>query len=556
MVILADQSFPAVLPAQDGLCPIIIRVEDATLPDLCEVYLDRFRAHSAPHGALPPGSVIAIGSLTHMQVRGVADYAESFVSANFRLSEKVGPSVDIAPLIWLPLNGVNNPGLIRDMFDFDCWLLSGQQPVSTIFQEARAAFWKKVKEVGKVSIGGDRSVRALMLPLNLKNNRKKPFISEPPSDPLPPTLRPFTSQDESDLIYPMLLNANEVYGLGLDAQPDLNRDLDPAPGLTMGRMVLIGASHMRRTAVALESAGVEVIDLSTPGWTPTSENIASLTLQLNGVKIQPTDTVFLDLMSNTAYMGSDEMGIPVRPVRLPSDNRYHITGELQVAPVMAFKKVLSDCEPVLKAAGAANCLLVVPFPRYVHEKCCNDAAHIVNYGTENYFAEISRVEQVVKSAMTGLVGKGTKLFSLLGNDSDTDLYQMVTGGGGLSDIWNDPVHFTRRVYKSVADSFLAIHSEAGAAGLPHKRPRLDSVATPAPVARSAARVALPNWLLGRASRGRGTGDGGSGRGGFRGRGGNGGGGRGGYRGAGLSGSRFRGQSVYRRPRGRLGRWSN
>ena len=62
LIVIADQNFPAALPMKDGLCPIVIRVEDGTMQDLTGVFLDRFKAYVSPHGALPPGSVIVMGS--------------------------------------------------------------------------------------------------------------------------------------------------------------------------------------------------------------------------------------------------------------------------------------------------------------------------------------------------------------------------------------------------------------------------------------------------------------------------------------------------------------
>ena len=44
VVVLSDQCFPALLPAEGGGCMIIIRVEDGTLMEIESVFADRFKA--------------------------------------------------------------------------------------------------------------------------------------------------------------------------------------------------------------------------------------------------------------------------------------------------------------------------------------------------------------------------------------------------------------------------------------------------------------------------------------------------------------------------------
>jgi len=64
VIILSDQTFPPVLPPTgDGNCTVIIRVEDCELWELEEVFTDRFKAFCKPHGNLPSGSVILVGSM-------------------------------------------------------------------------------------------------------------------------------------------------------------------------------------------------------------------------------------------------------------------------------------------------------------------------------------------------------------------------------------------------------------------------------------------------------------------------------------------------------------
>jgi hypothetical protein len=67
VIILSDQSFPPVLPPTvDGNCTVIIWVEDSELWELEKVLYDRLKSFCKPHGTLPSGSVILVGSMSHL----------------------------------------------------------------------------------------------------------------------------------------------------------------------------------------------------------------------------------------------------------------------------------------------------------------------------------------------------------------------------------------------------------------------------------------------------------------------------------------------------------
>ena len=79
--ILADQSFPACVPAGGtGHCLKIIRLEDGSLADLSNVFLETIHKH-----ILPAGSVVLLHSLSHLKWVGTAAYAEDFVRSRQRI---------------------------------------------------------------------------------------------------------------------------------------------------------------------------------------------------------------------------------------------------------------------------------------------------------------------------------------------------------------------------------------------------------------------------------------------------------------------------------------
>jgi hypothetical protein len=109
----------------------------------------------------------------------------------------------------------------------------------------------------------------------------------------------------------------------------------------------------------------------------------------------------VDLLSNSVYMGTDELGLPTRPVR-HEDGIYHVEGELQVAPESVLRKTVNMCIPLLEHCQGSNLVFLLPFPRYVCGKCCEDPSHISNFGSEQLIAEINKVPSVARAAISGV----------------------------------------------------------------------------------------------------------------------------------------------------------
>jgi hypothetical protein len=101
----------------------------------------------------------------------------------------------------------------------------------------------------------------------------------------------------------------------------------------------------------------------------------------------PGDTVVLDLLSNSAFLGADSDGMPIQPFK-GGDRGYHIPGSLTAAPFSVIKKALQAAVPIVEAAEGAAFILVAPTPRYVTRRCCDNPGHIDNFGGKDYEKEI------------------------------------------------------------------------------------------------------------------------------------------------------------------------
>ncbi len=75
-----------------------------------------------------------------------------------------------------------------------------------------------------------------------------------------------------------------------------------------------------------------VIDLTVKGWVPKSGIIEMLCDTLRKLNLTEKDTVVIDPMSNSAFLCTDEDRLPIPAVKSIEDGRYHLEGDLHLAP--------------------------------------------------------------------------------------------------------------------------------------------------------------------------------------------------------------------------------
>ena len=98
------------------------------MSDLECVFKDVFRNFCRPLGYLPLGSVVLLGSISHLSLLGLSTYAEDYVRTNNSLISACGPNVTVCPLVAVPLSGIDNTRPIEQLANLDCWIMSGKLP--------------------------------------------------------------------------------------------------------------------------------------------------------------------------------------------------------------------------------------------------------------------------------------------------------------------------------------------------------------------------------------------------------------------------------------------
>jgi len=314
-------------------------------------------------------------------------------------------------------------------------------------------------------------------------------------------IEPLSEIQEKKILSCLLQEINTNFGLSLDTDPDYSRTSDPMAVTDSGRVVLVGASHMSRTAAAVAAAGGDVVDASSPGWTPSKDSCKKLANFVRNLALKECDTLLIDIWSNMAFMGTDEYGIPNRATKI--GGRYHIVGHLQAAPRTVFQNGLNEVGPVLEAAGRAAIVLIEPFPRYVVGKCCSESAHVSNYGANDYEGEFHRAADTAEAVAASLESEYSMLrLSDVFTGIDSSLSGLQTAEGGPLWAATDPVHLTPAAYSELGAAVVASYG-GGETGRPSKRPRLESIVPAHPRGRGGCgfqgNITPPAWVSGLAS---------------------------------------------------------
>jgi hypothetical protein len=132
---------------------------------------------------------------------------------------------------------------------------------------------------------------------------------------VPAEIPPLNKDDETKIVCTLLNELNEKFCVNLDCQPSFECSvLPPFTVHSTGWTVFIGASNMGKIAKAAAENGHMVVDLTSSGWTPKPGKIEKLCETLEKLNLTEIGTEVIDPMLNSAYLGTDEDGLPI-PLR-------------------------------------------------------------------------------------------------------------------------------------------------------------------------------------------------------------------------------------------------
>ena len=353
-MVLSDHNFSPFVPANRGeSCMMVIRAEDGLLGDLDGIFRDVFKDFMRPIGSLPQGSVVLIGSLSHLSLLGLSTYLEDLVRSCNMLIGLTGPGVTICPTVSVPLAGISKVKTITELANLDSWLTSNKMAPNVCLPVSRNILWDTLTSSASnfVELGPQGEI--LYLPISLTNSRKRRFAAGALKGPFPVEVQPLDSAAETGIISSLCKELNDSYCLALPAVPNLNRgSVSLCQDLEVKRLVVIGSSHAGKLSTLL-TASLETQFLKLPSQSQTQDAAEDLADRLRELQLSQEDIVYLDLLSNQAYLGTDEDGNSTDPHK-DSQKRWHITGSLVAAAKPRLRRTLERMVAIRDACGAAK----------------------------------------------------------------------------------------------------------------------------------------------------------------------------------------------------------
>ena len=507
-LVLSDQNFCPFVPAKRGeKCPLVVRAEDGMLGDLEGIFKDVFRDYCKPKGCLPQGSVILVGSLSHLSLLGITSYVEDLVRVTNSLISLTGPGVSVCPLVTVPLSGISDSTTIAQLANFDSWVISNKMAPSISLPVSRDRLWEVLCKSASTFVKQGPRGESLYLPMSLTNARKRRFTAGALEGPFPVTIDPLDAAAELEVVCALTKELNDCYCLSLPTDPLLERhSKSPARDLSEKRLVIVGSSHAGRMS-ALVSASLETTFLKLPHQSQTPNAAEDLADQIELLGLGKDDIIYLDLLSNTAYMGTDAEGNSTEPTKVGKG--WHIPGSLVAAARPRLRKQLDKLSAILRACGEASVICGLPTPRYVSCRCCEDPHHLDNV-LESEMAEVHSAVRANSKACLLAAVPSCRIFDPMTTfacEEELGELSALVSSGGVS-IWKegDPVHLTETAYGDIAENLTNSIRQGDSGGLAAEVPRrrLESVVTRS--AADPAHTPLPGWLVGGnqgAQRGRG-----------------------------------------------------
>jgi hypothetical protein len=462
------------------------------------------------------------GSVSHLAARGLENYSEEVVKTYKIFTSMLPRTCSVTHLVFAPLGGVDSAGLVRDMYDLDCWLRTGQNSNACSLPLARAKLWEVLKSENTGTNAAHNTDRTLFLPESMQSSTKIRTKSPAPDNAIPARIQPLSEAGEKIIIGALFTEVNDKYALDMDPEPALTRcsvSQSSEKTLNNGRIFTIGASHVVRTVGGLMSSSFDIVNCAKPGWQADKAAIAELGLKLKNYNITDEDVIIIDPLANSIFCGTDSEGDHVDPVKL-SDGKYHIPGDLTCRSKSKIKKIMDDLAGILPKEAEPRLILIVPVPRYVTTRCCSDPAHITNFEQETYVTDIDRETDTAEDLLTAWgqthsCRSDIVHFRAVADDAEGNLPDLQVGGQSF---WrqDDPVHCTEAFYAGLARLLLAMlaaddgpRSSEEAEPAP-KRARLESIVVQREQggASSAPKKSTASWstgylppMRGRATRG-------------------------------------------------------
>jgi hypothetical protein len=376
-VFFTDQNFIAKLPGSNNSCLNIVRMEDASLSELFNLSKELFGKVK-----LPEGSVLLFGSVSFLSRVGTGMYAQDWQSLVINTVTS-WPGTRVCPLI--PLIVTECPGSVaRELAELAAWLaiVYDNNPLGMQVPWAAVVAASEKLSVGAITLPAMDTYK-IPLPQSLADTSLVGSMTFCSVSSRPATLNGLPKDNLDELVRTLLDTVHWDFQTCAHPENFLARELQTVGSNTlMQKVILLGASNIGHCADRLRREGFEVVDLSSPGWLATPDNIALLLGKLEKIPCGTSDTLILDLYGNLSYRFEQFDGSISLPYK--SKGRYHLAGNVVTCPLQSFRKVLENTTAVFSAKKDSKMIVIPPLPRFLFAGCCSALGHSTNVDSEGH----------------------------------------------------------------------------------------------------------------------------------------------------------------------------
>jgi len=400
VIIICDQNYVPTWP--DSKCTTsvaVIRLANGGLHELADLLMEVFDRKN-----LPDGSVVLVGSVSHLHRVGVGSYSREWTQVVSRLGRR-WPNIRVCPLAPLIRESCSG-GVARELVELASWL----------------------SKVYSGSINGLRDLWNLCITRTIERSAGQTVLNSVESY----TITVPSSLEQNALAKPTTYYSTSsrpsiLYGIDQGTVDELieatksvlNRDFNipvgtggptPASAPDTGvlenvkRVVLVGASILKQVASSLAEEGFEVVDMCIPGWKITPDSISELKKKLESAKLSQNTAVIFDLFGNSctrATLFDGSTTVPLKGV-----GGFHLPGKVSVCSEEIFTNLLDIAKPVIDATVGTIRLIVPPQPRHLFDPCCVDRSHCTNMGDPSHAGTVLAANLKLRAVLKRKMGGG------------------------------------------------------------------------------------------------------------------------------------------------------
>jgi hypothetical protein len=311
-------------------CLAIVRIEDASLPELTEIAFEILDRHKPP-----AGTIFLFGTASHLLNAGTTIYAQEWCNTVEAISHRYPDSrvLPLVPVIREDCPGVVSRQLIELATWFKCVYNNDIMGVSSVWDTLISTLCKTEEDGLDLGYNEHYSValpayRSSSAPLrNFKFKTSSSHTTTPGMDCVASKELLSTLIEKLKCTFATYANSEDIL---------LEAPAEPESLLSNKTIFVFGGSNMRSVVPELEKNGFSVIDHTAPGWVPNPANLAKLSELI--AMAESHDIVVVDLLGNVTHRYAQVDGTLAMPYK--SEGKYHYEGEIQVCSNANLKSLI------------------------------------------------------------------------------------------------------------------------------------------------------------------------------------------------------------------------